>query len=63
MVQWFIRFPGVAKFTEFLFHLSKTPICTEASSVSGLNSKKKIIEGQDTCSDSTSFNIYKDMTD
>ena len=26
MLQWFIRFPEFAEFTEFLFHLGKTPM-------------------------------------
>ena len=26
MLQWFIRFPEFAEFTEFLFHLAKTPM-------------------------------------
>ena len=28
MLQWFIKFPEIAEFTEFLFHLGKTH-CTE----------------------------------
>ena len=26
MLQWFIRFPEFAEFTEFLFHFGKTPM-------------------------------------
>ena len=26
MIQWFIRFPEVAEFTEFPFHLGTTPM-------------------------------------
>ena len=26
MLQWFMRFPEFAEFTEFLFHLGKTPM-------------------------------------
>ena len=27
MVQWFTSFPEFAEFSEFLFHLGKTPLC------------------------------------
>ena len=31
MLQWFIRFPEFAEFTEFLFHLGKTQVISIAS--------------------------------
>ena len=29
MLQWFIRFPEFAEFSEFPFHLGKTPIARQ----------------------------------
>ena len=32
MLQWFMRFPEFAEFSQFLFHLVKSPVCCEKSS-------------------------------
>ena len=33
MLQWFIRFPEFADFSEYLFHLGTTPKCTKIRSL------------------------------
>ena len=40
MLQWFLRFPEFAEFSELLFHLGKTPLyqsCSRSSNAKNVN--------------------------